>query len=133
MHSVESFRVGDEYVTDVWAATNRVLAPIKKLQKKKRGIVNRLMMLIDRCAKCGFDDCPKVVQHREHGVYVIGDRHGPLLRIAGFHVYRKDKQRFVMMGFYEKHGQSMRGSETDLIREVKRIRDKDEWFYEQTS
>lgn len=134
MYLVEGFPVGGEYLTNVWAATSRVLAPMLKLQKRKPALVSRFVMLIGRCAKVGFDNCPKAVRYERHGVYAFGDRHGSLLRAAGFYVEEKEKQTFLMMGFYEKHGQSMRGNEGDLIVEVKNIRDNGEWvYYEQDS
>ncbi|MCH7839140.1 MAG: hypothetical protein IID38_02745 [Planctomycetes bacterium] len=128
MHLVESFLEGGKYRTDVWAATERVLRPMLKLKKKKPTLVHRFVSLIDRCAQRGFDRMPaNVIRHEGNGVYAIGDRHGPLLRASGFFDEGHDKPTFVLMDFYEKHGQKLREPERGRIAEVARIRDQREW------
>lgn len=128
MHLVEVFREGGKYRTDVWAATERVLRPMLKLAKKKATLVHRFVSLIDKCAQRGFDRMPaNVIRHEGNGVYAIGDRHGPLLRASGFYDEGHDKPTFVLMDFYEKHGQKSTETEKEGIAEVARIRDQRTW------
>jgi hypothetical protein len=128
MHEVEPFLEGSEYQTDVWAATDRVLDEMDKLRKKKAVLVARFLKLLERCARTGFDQLPtNVIRHEGNGVYAIGDRQGPLLRASGFYEERQKKQTFILMDFYEKHGQKLRGNERDRIAKVAQIRDDDDW------
>jgi len=129
MHEVEPFLEGSEYQTDVWAASDRVLDEMDKLRKKKAVLVARFVKLIERCARTGFDQLPtNVIRHEGNGVYAIGDRQGPLLRASGFYDERQKKQTFILMDFYEKHGQKMRRTEKERISQVAQVRDNREWI-----
>jgi glutamate dehydrogenase/leucine dehydrogenase len=128
MHEVEPVLEGSEYQTDVWAATERVLVAMEKLRKKKALLVDRFFKLIKKCAVAGFGNVPtNLVRHEGNGVYAIGDRHGPLLRASGFYLEGQAKQTFVIMDFYEKHGQKPREAEKERIVQVAQIRDKRQW------
>jgi hypothetical protein len=128
MHRVEVYLEGVEYATDVWAATDRVLAPMEKLARRKGVLVARFEALLERCAKVGFDRLPvNVIKHYEDGVYGIGERKGPLLRALGFYASGQARQTFVLMDFYEKHGQHNRPIDDERICEVVRIRRSHDW------
>jgi len=128
MHQVEPVLEGSEYQTDVWMATDRVLREMEKLSKKKPLLVHRFGSLIKKCARRGFDRVPaNLIRHEGDGVYAIGDRHGPLLRASGFYAAEQPKQTFVIMDFYEKHGQKLRETEKQRIAQVAEIRDKRQW------
>ena len=128
MHEVEPVLEGSEYQTDVWAATERVLVAMEKLRKKKALLVDRFFKLIKKCAVASFGNVPtNLVRYEGNGVYAIGDRHGPLLRASGFYVDGQAKQTFVIMDFYEKHGQKPREAEKERIVQVAQIRDKRQW------
>jgi len=125
---VEGLFEGTAYLTDVWAATDRVVRPIRKLAKKKGAQVLRFMKLLQRCAEHGFERMPAgVVRHEGKAVYAIGDRYGPLLRASGFYVEGQKKRTFVIMDFYEKHGQKARTTEQERNAEIARIREQGEW------
>ena len=129
MCRVEVYLEGVEYATDVWAATDRVLAPMDKLGRRKGLLVARFEALLERCAKVGFHRLhANVIKHYEDSVYGIGERKGPLLRALGFYVDGQARQTFVLMDFYETHHN--RAIDNERIREVVRIRRSGDWVRE---
>ena len=100
---------------------------MRKLSRRKCELVARFTSLLERLAKVGFDQTSGVVRHEGKGVYVIGDRHGPLLRAAGFYTGGRTKQTFVLMEFYEKSGQENTQRQRDIIQRIAEIRDKMGW------
>lgn len=128
MTQIERYFTGDQYRTDLWAATGNMLRRMERASKKKHELVARFIALLKRAAKVGFDDLPDaMVRHEGDGVYVIGDRRGPLLRAAGFYAPNTRKQTFVLMEFYEKRGQKNAQPQRKLVRRIAEIRDLKDW------
>ena len=118
------------YVTDVWGASDRVIGEMRKLAKKKRELVYRFHKLIQRCASVGFGTLESNLLRNEGGaVYCLGDRHGPLLRAAGFFFDGHSRETFIFLDFFEKHGTRQRGNEKENYKEVARIRDNHGWKF----
>jgi hypothetical protein len=130
MHKVEPFEVGPRFKTDLWAATENVLTAMVKLGKRKHQMVMRFRALLRRGAQSGFDNLPaNLIQHFDWQVYTFGDRQGSLLRSAGFFDDTQNKQTFILMDFYEKHGQKYRDTERERIIKIARIRNAGDWSY----
>ncbi|UCE60655.1 MAG: hypothetical protein JSU63_02670 [Phycisphaerales bacterium] len=128
MLEVEKYLTGAEYHTDLWAATENVVNRMEKLAKKKRDLVVRFRGLLKRAAKVGFDQtADRMVRPEGNGIYAIGDRHGPLLRAAGFYAEDTRKQTFVLMEFYEKSGKENKKPQRDILRRIAEIRDNKGW------
>ena len=130
MPDVRPLEEGQCYKTDLWAASNNVLREMLKLAKKKHQMVMRFRALLKRGAQSGFDNLPlNLFQHFDWQVYTFGDRQGSLLRSAGFFDDAQEKQTFILMDFYEKHGQQYRDNERERVIKVAKIRDTDDWRY----
>ncbi|MBI1826912.1 MAG: hypothetical protein HY287_15280 [Planctomycetes bacterium] len=130
MHDVEPYRVGPRFKTDLWVDAKRVAREMKKIARKKRDLVNEYQALTDRAATIGFDDLPDTLfAHFDWQVYTLGNRQGSLFRGAGFFDSKKPKQTFLMMDFYEKHGQHYRLIEREKIIRVAQIRNEGSWRY----
>jgi hypothetical protein len=128
MVKLEPYLVGEQYKTDVWAATSQVIGEMLKLAKKKRELVIRFRKLLEKCAQFGFSELPANLMRNEgDAVYAIGDRRGPLLRAAGFFVEGEPKETFALMVFFEKHATKPRGNEKEQFRKLARIRDDHQW------
>lgn len=128
MIKVEPLFEGDEFQTDVWAATDQVVRAMVKLANKKRELVLRFNGLIERCARRGFATLPNnLLRHEGNSVYALGDRNGPLLRAVGFFHPGQRKEVFVLIDFFEKHATKLRGNERERCKAAARIRDSGGW------
>jgi hypothetical protein len=128
MVKVEIYIADSDFQTDVWAATDNVIRRMLKLAKKKKKLVLEFQGLLQRAAKTGFDTLPSsLLKHEFDNVYAFGNRQGSLLRAGGFFHEPAAKRTFVLMDFFEKHGQKLRASERKRLQEIGRIRDCNEW------
>jgi len=130
MLEVVPYHVGEEFETDVWAATKNVIGRMAKLAKKKPRQVARFRALLKRAARVGFGNtAPGVVRHEGNHVYMIGDRHGPLLRAAGFYS-ENGKQTFLLFEFFEKTGQGLTAPQEEILQRIARIREDNAWRFQ---
>jgi len=130
MLEVVPYHVGEEFETDVWAATKNVISRMAKLAKKKPEQVARFRALLKRAATVGFDNTADgVVRHEGDQVYVIGDRHGPLLRAAGFYS-ATGKQTFLLFEFFEKTGQELTPPQRGMLQGIAKIREEMAWRFQ---
>lgn len=128
MIEVEPLHEGDEFKTDVWAATKQVIERMVKAIRKDRDAVERFRRLIHRAARHGFSGLPSDLLRDEYDkVYAIGERKGPLYRAGGFFHEDADKETFVLMIFFKKHGQQSRANEKENYKQIARVRDNRKW------